>query len=320
MHYIAYLDEFGHIGPYISRDHPRFQTSPVFGLAGLLIPADQVREFAIYFYKLKCHLLAWELEHNNPERLPPYRWEKKGAALFTVRNVVAYRSLRRATQRMLRHLGSIGGHMLYVGIVKTEASASTPASSLFRTVLVETVRLIDQHCQQDHATFAVLLDEQQAGSDWRELQVEACTNAMFTGPDKCRALIEPPLQAESHLFQTLQCADWLCGLVGRLAAHSSRPEEFADWSVFAKKTSARVSTMRCYPAADCSHWFGQAPKRQHDVNQPDRHAAQRPASARSENTAARSAYPPPLFAVGSSTHANRNEHGPASLTGLSPRQ
>lgn len=241
MHYIAYLDEFGHIGPFIARDHPRFQTSPVFGLAGILIPADQVREFAIYFYKLKCHLLAWELEHNNPKGLPPYRWEKKGAALFTVRNVAAYRSLRRATQRMLRHLSSIGGYVLYAGIAKTEVSVSMPANILFRTVLVEAVRLIDQHCQRDHATFAVLLDEQQAGSDWRELQVEACTAAMFTGPDKCRALIEPPLQAESHLFQTLQCADWMCGLVGRLAAHASRPEEYADWAVFAKSFSQSVN-------------------------------------------------------------------------------
>jgi len=234
MHYIAYLDEFGHIGPYVSRRHERHKTSPVFGLAGLLIPADQVREFAIYFYKLKCHLLAWELENNNPDNLPPYRWEKKGAALYTVRNIEKYLSLRRATQRLLRHLSSVGGHVVYVGVTKTEASAEAPTSNLFRTVLIETIRLIDHHCQGDNATFAVLLDEQQAGNEWREHQVEACTTAMFEAADKCRALIEPPLQAESHLYQTLQCADWMCGLMGRLAAHASRPDEYEDWAIFAK--------------------------------------------------------------------------------------
>lgn len=38
----AYLDEFGHNGPYISRDHKQYNTSPVFGLAGFLMPEAQV--------------------------------------------------------------------------------------------------------------------------------------------------------------------------------------------------------------------------------------------------------------------------------------
>jgi hypothetical protein len=32
--YIAYLDEFGHDGPFISRNHEKHNTSPVFGLGG----------------------------------------------------------------------------------------------------------------------------------------------------------------------------------------------------------------------------------------------------------------------------------------------
>ena len=37
--YIAYLDEFGHIGPYIRRSHEIHNTSPVFGLGGIVLPA-----------------------------------------------------------------------------------------------------------------------------------------------------------------------------------------------------------------------------------------------------------------------------------------
>ena len=48
--YFAYLDEFGHIGRYISRDHARYNDSPVFGLAGFVIPAAQVRWFATWVY------------------------------------------------------------------------------------------------------------------------------------------------------------------------------------------------------------------------------------------------------------------------------
>ena len=42
---IAYLDEFGHVGPYVSRTHPRHNDSPVFGFAGFVMPAEEVRGF-----------------------------------------------------------------------------------------------------------------------------------------------------------------------------------------------------------------------------------------------------------------------------------
>jgi hypothetical protein len=34
--YLVYLDEFGHVGPYVSRTHPHHNTSPVFGFGGLV--------------------------------------------------------------------------------------------------------------------------------------------------------------------------------------------------------------------------------------------------------------------------------------------
>jgi hypothetical protein len=77
VHYVVYLDEFGHIGPYVSRDHKNYNDSPVFGLAGVMLPAQEVREFAIFFYKLKCRLLAWDLQNKNPGKLPAYQWEKR---------------------------------------------------------------------------------------------------------------------------------------------------------------------------------------------------------------------------------------------------
>ncbi|SDB22790.1 hypothetical protein SAMN03159382_01913 [Pseudomonas sp. NFACC23-1] len=47
-HYVAYLDEFGHLGQYVSCHHPRYTTPPAFGFAGLILPATEVRKFAIY--------------------------------------------------------------------------------------------------------------------------------------------------------------------------------------------------------------------------------------------------------------------------------
>ncbi|MGN6233964.1 MAG: DUF3800 domain-containing protein [Trinickia sp.] len=241
MHYVTYLDEFGHIGPYVSKDHPQYNDSPVFGFAGFVLPVEQVREFAIFFYKLKCNLLRWELVNDNLGNRPPYRWEKKGSALYTVININKYRELRQATFRLINQIKKVGGHVFYTGEHKAAEPRTHSSADTFKRQLVQAIRKIDRFCAEKNHTFMLLIDEQNAGDRWRERNVEACTLAMFEDPaEKCRTLIEPPIQGESHLFQTLQCADWICGLVGRLAAFSVAPDEYADWGDFEKYFGHRI--------------------------------------------------------------------------------
>ena len=97
----AYLDEFGHIGPYIGRQHPRYKESPVFGLAGFVLPAEAVRGFGTWFFQRKCELLAFEIERSGEY---PALWEKKGASLDTLTNVTRYPELRRFTSRLFNSL------------------------------------------------------------------------------------------------------------------------------------------------------------------------------------------------------------------------
>ena len=54
------------------------------------------------------------------------------------------------------------------------------------------------------------------------------SQAMYGGPTPRRRIIEPPFQVESERYQTCQCADWLCGLYGRIGAFQARPDEWAD--------------------------------------------------------------------------------------------
>jgi hypothetical protein len=76
MLYFAYIDEFGHIGPYVSREHPHYKTSPIFGLGGVLLPATDVRGFGEFFLAHKEWLLAAELRAHGIT--DPSTWEKKG--------------------------------------------------------------------------------------------------------------------------------------------------------------------------------------------------------------------------------------------------
>ena len=76
--YLAYLDEFGHIGPYVSRGDPRYHDSPIFGLAGFVMPIAQIRGFAMWVFRLKKQVFSHELVRSNKI---PAQWEKKGSSL-----------------------------------------------------------------------------------------------------------------------------------------------------------------------------------------------------------------------------------------------
>lgn len=39
---IAYIDEVGEAGAFISKDHKRFKISPAFGYAGFVVPEQHV--------------------------------------------------------------------------------------------------------------------------------------------------------------------------------------------------------------------------------------------------------------------------------------
>ena len=134
MTYFAYLDEFGHIGPYLSRADPRFKESPVFGLAGLVLPAEEVRGFGTWFFQRKCDLLGFEIERSGQH---PAVWEKKGSSLYTVTNVTKYGELRGFTNRLFNKIESLGGFVFYVGVRKTAAPATHYPNRLYARVFLE---------------------------------------------------------------------------------------------------------------------------------------------------------------------------------------
>lgn len=135
--YIAYLDEFGHIGPYVSREHPSYHDSPVFGLAGFVLPSSEVRGF---------------------------------------------RTL----------------------------------------ILLEAIKRIDDFCGNDCTppdNFLLFLNEHEQ----RPALLTEATRSMYRTIERRRRLIEPPFNIESHRYHTVQAADWIAGLVGRLAAVWAAP-------------------------------------------------------------------------------------------------
>ena len=128
MTLFAYLDEFGHIGPYVGREDPRYKESPVFGLAGFVLPAEAVRGIGIWFFQRKCELLAFEIERSGEH---PALWEKKGSGVYTVTNVTRYPELRKFTNRLFNKIERLGGFVSYVGVRKTAAPGAHNPNRLY---------------------------------------------------------------------------------------------------------------------------------------------------------------------------------------------
>jgi len=231
---IAYLDEFGHIGPFISRADPKHKTHPAFGLGGIVLPSNKVRAFTTFFFKLKGALLAYEIEQ---AAVHPAQWEKKGAALFTIKNIEKYRELRNATNRILNWLSKNGGFVFYFGKEKVAGEMTLSSKGLYKSVLRESITRLNAEAETRGKDMLIILDESE--EVMRKHLVEQAGYEMFGG-DPRRRIVEPPIQAESHLYQTLQCADWICGLLGRLSAYELQPENYADFEPATKYFRERV--------------------------------------------------------------------------------
>ena len=227
MTYFAYLDEFGHVGPYISSNHAKHNESPVFGLAGFVLPSSKVRGFGTWFFQRKCELLHEEIERS---RTIPARWEKKGTRLYTAKNVRSYRPLRVFANRLFNRIQRTGGFIFYVGTTKPNRDLSS--NQLYRGVFVEAIKRIDQFCDTDpHGPhdFALILDEHEQRSN---LVTVASIKMYARTAERRRHLVEPPFHLESHRYQTLQAADWISAIVGRLGALWTRPDEYPENKVF----------------------------------------------------------------------------------------
>ncbi len=237
MTYFAYLDEFGHIGPYVARADPKYNESPVFGLAGFVMPADEVRGFGTWFYKRKCEFLASEIDRSKTH---PAQWEKKGASLYTANNVKRYRELRQLTNRLLNKIKRCDGFVFYVGMRKTASLEEHNANNLYAGVFREAIKRIDQFCALDRdqrENFVLILDQH---SQRPNLVKQAAQSMYASGEEGRRRLIEPVFHVESHRYQTLQAADWISGLVGRLGAFRCEPTVWPEYAPFRKYFQHRI--------------------------------------------------------------------------------
>jgi hypothetical protein len=233
--FFSFFDEFGHIGPFIKRSDRRYNQSPVFGLAGFIIPHEHVRHLGTWFYKQKEALLGPEIKRDNAH---PATWEKKGSDLFTTQNIKKYPEIRRMAFRILNKINKLDGRVIYYGREKYLKPAKSNATGLYTTVLSHTIRNTDRYCEHEKQFFLMVLDMH----DSRIRLLETAAKTMY-GQHGAGNLIEPPFQVESHIYQTIQIADWIAAIIGRLMAYRVSPEEYKDWEWSERYFGKRLDTI-----------------------------------------------------------------------------
>jgi len=125
---LSFLDEFGHIGPFVSRTHKSYNASPVFGLAGYILPHQNTRSFATWFFQMKCQLLAAELHQCGVHAAT---WEKKGNDLFTTKNIRKFPSVQHTMGRLINKIYKLNGRLFYYGRQKYQTPQQSRASGLY---------------------------------------------------------------------------------------------------------------------------------------------------------------------------------------------
>lgn len=227
----AYLDEFGHAGPFYGRNHDRFNTSPVFGLGGFLLPETAIRPFATKFLKLKTNLLQVEIDRSGKNG---YEWEKKGSNLFTANSINRYPAVRAAMFRLLNEVRNSSGKVFYYGREKIRDREDVRATGLYTTIFSHAIRQIEAYCESIDESFVLIVDEH---SSRKEL-LETAAKTMF-GQKPVRRLLSPPFEVESYLNQNIQAADWIATIIGRLWNYRLDPE-FANYADYDKYYWTRV--------------------------------------------------------------------------------
>jgi hypothetical protein len=220
----VYLDEFGHIGPFMTRNSIRYNESPIFGLGGIILPETAIRPFATKFLQLKEHLFAKEIARANTIGA---LWEKKGTEIFTTKHVAKYKHYRATGFRLMNEVRNCGGKIFYYGREKIRGTTNVNSIGLYTTVLSHTIRQLESFSDAQRTNYVMVVDEHSA----RKQLLVTASKTMF-GQPPARHLLSPPFEVESYINQNIQAADWIAAIIGRLWAHELRPTEYADHAKF----------------------------------------------------------------------------------------
>ncbi|MGB3375026.1 MAG: DUF3800 domain-containing protein [Microbacterium sp.] len=212
---LAYLDEIGETGAFVSRADARYNTSPAFGYAGYVVNEGEARAFGQAFTEQKRKVFATEIAANSR----PAQWERKGSDLFRASTIDRYPQQIRVFNGLVRRLRSFGGHLFYYA---DEKQIGSPKQTSLDTVaressaMKETLNRLARHADESGENLLVMMD--QINEKQRVERMPAMYAHMFgrSGQfEEMKRIVEPPMHIDSAVSANIQFADWVAACVSR---------------------------------------------------------------------------------------------------------
>lgn len=235
---LAYIDEIGEPGAFVSRSDPRYNTSAAFGYAGFVIPEGQARRFGSHFTGEKRRLFATELTSVDNVG----RWERKGASIFRPETVDRFPQQIRVFNALVRKLRSLGGQLFYYA---DEKPVGTPKQTRLDTkdretrAMRETLNRLARHSESVDANLLILID--QVNEKQRSERIRSMYAHIFsrsTEHEEMTRIVEPPMHIDSQLSAGVQFADWVAACVTRALEYQILDDPTCPWVVKSRAVDA----------------------------------------------------------------------------------
>ena len=226
---LAYIDEIGETGAFVGRDDPRFNTSPAFGYAGLILPAEHARTFGQTFTFKKRELFKTEIEKAEH----PGRWERKGASIFRRDTFDLYPQQIRVFNYLVRSLRKLDGALFYY---VNEKPLGTPKQTNLDTderetaAMREALNRIARHADRSGSNVMVMID--QINEKTRAARLPAMYEHILGRAaqyPEMKRIVEPPMHIDSVLSSNIQFADWVAACVTRAIDYQLTKESPYGW-------------------------------------------------------------------------------------------
>lgn len=212
---VAYIDEIGEPGAFVSKEHPRYNTSPAFGYAGMILPEHRARFFGSVFVERRRQLFAGEIAKAEN----PGQFEQKGSTLFTRETPSRGRQYERAFRHLAREVVRLGGHLFYYADEKpigTPRQTRLDHDEVEALAMQETLNRLCRYSDDHGQNLMVMIDQiNESQRNKRIPNMYAHILSRTASKPEMKRIIEPPMHVDSVLSANIQFADWVAAFVGR---------------------------------------------------------------------------------------------------------
>lgn len=233
---VAYIDEIGEDGAFVSLDDKRYKTSPAFGYAGFVIDESRVREFSSRFTRVKKTIFSTEIGDEEAAT-----WERKGADIFYPDAPNGYAHQLRAFNGLVKEIVRLGGHLFYYAEEKrlgTPKQVKISSADRRARALKGTLNRLARHSHQLGRNLMILMDS--VNENERKDIVHFGYGHIYARasehPEMWR-ILEAPMHVDSSLSSGIQMADWIAAYLSRAISYQliyhSRYAYITDPKLFA---------------------------------------------------------------------------------------